>query len=231
MKANGVKHTRCSPYHPSSNGAVERLVRTFKEAMKAGEKDGLTPQHRLENFLLSYRTTPHSTTNVTPSSLFLGRNIRTRLDMVRPDVAQKVFGKQAKKVFGKQAMQKQYHDRHVRQREFAIGQDVMVRNFRPGPNYLAGTITERVGPLTYTVNVNGMLLKRHVDHIKILENRNVTTEFSSDESHGSEYANLTPNPQSTETPPSDHDDQATDSETARYPHRNRHPPNRLDPQF
>ena len=26
MKANGVKHTRCSPYHPSSNGAGERLV-------------------------------------------------------------------------------------------------------------------------------------------------------------------------------------------------------------
>ena len=94
--------------------------------MKAGEKDGVTPQHRLENLLLLCRTTPHSTTNVTPSSLFLGLNIRTRLDMVRPDVSQKVFDKQA--------MQKQYHDRHVRQREIAIGQDVMVRNFRPGPN-------------------------------------------------------------------------------------------------
>ena len=107
----------------------------------------------------------------------------------------------------------------------------MVRNFRLEPNYLAGTITERVGPLTYTVKVNRMLLKRHVDHIKTFGNRNVTTEFSSDESSGSEYSNLTRNPQSTETPPPDHDNQATDSETARYPHRNRHPLNRLDPQF
>ena len=33
MKSNGVKHFRCSPYHPASNGAVERFVRTFKQAM------------------------------------------------------------------------------------------------------------------------------------------------------------------------------------------------------
>ena len=36
MKMNGMKHIRCSPYHPSSNGAVERFVQTFKRAMKAG---------------------------------------------------------------------------------------------------------------------------------------------------------------------------------------------------
>ena len=31
MKMNGVKHIKCTPYHPSSNGAVERLVQTFKK--------------------------------------------------------------------------------------------------------------------------------------------------------------------------------------------------------
>lgn len=30
MKQNGVKHIKCSPYHPSSNGQVEHFVRTFK---------------------------------------------------------------------------------------------------------------------------------------------------------------------------------------------------------
>ena len=69
VKTNGIKHMRCSPYHPSSNGAVERFVRTFKQAMKAGEKDGLTPHHRLADFLLSYRTTPHSITGVTKYAL------------------------------------------------------------------------------------------------------------------------------------------------------------------
>ena len=221
VKANGIKHTRCSPYHPSSNGAVERFVRTFKQAMKAGEKDGLTPHHRLANFLLSYRTTPHSTTGVTPCSLFLGRSIRTRFDLVRPDVSRKVGEKQA--------MQKHHHDRHVRQREFVIGQKVMVRNFRLGPTYAVGTITNIVGPLTYTVCVDGLLWKRHVDHIKAL---------ASQTNEGDEFLNLNP-PNSSTEPPSDNQpvnietpgSSASGNTELRYPQRHRQPPNRLDPHF
>ena len=52
LRLNGIKHIRPAPYHPASNGQVERLVRTFKQTMKAGERDGLSAQHRLENFLL-----------------------------------------------------------------------------------------------------------------------------------------------------------------------------------
>ena len=41
LKQNGVKHIRCSPYHPASNGLAERFVRTFKQAMKAGRAESL----------------------------------------------------------------------------------------------------------------------------------------------------------------------------------------------
>ena len=86
LKMNGVKHIRCSPYHPSSNGAVERLVQTFKRAMKVGVSITHLLDKALCSFLLSYRTTPHSTTGETPSELFLGRKVCTRLDMLRPDL-------------------------------------------------------------------------------------------------------------------------------------------------
>ena len=39
MKMNGIKHIRCAPYHPSSNGAMEGFVQTFKRAMKARVTD------------------------------------------------------------------------------------------------------------------------------------------------------------------------------------------------
>ena len=76
MKMNGVKHIKCTPYHPSSNGAVERLVQTFKNFMRVNASNGGTLSQRLASFLFSYRTTPHATTSVAPCELFLGRKIR-----------------------------------------------------------------------------------------------------------------------------------------------------------
>ena len=35
MRRNEIKHIRCAPYQPLSNGVVERFVQTFKLAMKA----------------------------------------------------------------------------------------------------------------------------------------------------------------------------------------------------
>ena len=47
LKGNRIKHIQCTPYHPSSNGLAEQFVRTLKQAMKAGEGDGLPLLHRL----------------------------------------------------------------------------------------------------------------------------------------------------------------------------------------
>ncbi len=48
-----------------------------------------------------------------------------------------------------------------------MGDQVMVRNFRPGPDWIPGTITVVLGPVTYTVNTDdGHQWKRHTDQIK-----------------------------------------------------------------
>ena len=77
VKSNGIRHSLSSPYHPALNGEAERFVRTFKEAMKTFKNNGLTLAHRINNFLLTYRTTPHMTTGISPSELLMGRTLRT----------------------------------------------------------------------------------------------------------------------------------------------------------
>ena len=71
LRKNGVKHIRSAPYHPSSNGAAERFVQTFKRAMKSNQFHKVPFEHRLMNFLLTYCSTPHATTNECPCYLFL----------------------------------------------------------------------------------------------------------------------------------------------------------------
>ena len=40
LRNNGIRHFKSTPYHPSTNGAAERLVQTFKNAIKKGKQDG-----------------------------------------------------------------------------------------------------------------------------------------------------------------------------------------------
>ena len=228
-QTNGVKHLRCSPYHPSSNGLAERFVRTFKQTMAAGKHDGQTLQHRLANFLLSYRTTPHATTGVAPCTLFLGRSIRTRFDLLKPNLESSVAGKQAQ--------QKSQHDKHARQREVSIGEKVMVKNLRPGPTWIPGTVTKQLGPVTFSITTDdGQVWKRHIDHIKALGDQTMQPAPAEPDKGGSEFMDIS-SESTTQQPiaPSsaDAESNATQaaavatSSTSRYPTRNRHPPDRL----
>ena len=73
-----------APYQSASNGLAERLVQTLKCNLKATVKEGKAIHHRLSEFLFEYRVTPHATTNVSPSELFLKRKLRTRFDLIMP---------------------------------------------------------------------------------------------------------------------------------------------------
>ena len=160
LKSNRVKHIRGAPYHPSSNGLAERFVRTFQRALRAAEYTRLTFHQQLMNFLLSYRTTPHTITGATPASLFLNRHVRSHLDLLHPSVPNRVTTNQAKR--------KEQHDQHTHSRNFTVGQRVLVRNFRDGPKWVPGTLIARHGSLSFLVQVGeGIQRRRHMDHMLV----------------------------------------------------------------
>ena len=221
MKQNGIKHVRCVPYHPSSNGAVECFNQTFKQTLRASEKDGKTLSHCLADFLLTYCSMSHATTNRTPSSLFLGREVRTRFLLIHPDVAKHVLGKQADRSV--------QHDKHVMDRKFSISQNVMVRNFRPnGPKWIPGTIVRQTDPLSSVVQVGpGLEWKRHVNHL-----RDATAVNTPDLEHQprvepeSDANDLPTVPVFQDEPQPLVKDPSEDPPPRRYPLRVRNPPDR-----
>ena len=158
LKTNGVMHTRTAPYHPASNGLAERAVQTFKQGIKRIQGGSL--ETRLSRFLFKYRITPHTTTGRSPAELLLGRQPRSRLDLLHPDTGVKVRESQARQSHG--------HDKHTRARAFQIGDRVYVRNFVGVPTWLEGTILDQIGPVSFQVQLtDGRTRKRHVDHMRI----------------------------------------------------------------
>lgn len=139
--------------------ADEVAIRYCKKAMKASQHNSLSFDHRLSNFLFTYRCTQHATTNEPPCQLFMERTVRTRFDLLHPS--------DNRRVNEKQADQKAYHDRKARERSFTIGQRVVVKNQIPGKPWVPGIVEKVQGPLTYLVHLDtGQLWKRHVDHIR-----------------------------------------------------------------
>eukprot|EP00731_Ephydatia_muelleri_P001907 Em0001g1907a len=157
MDYNGIVHIRSAPYHPSTNGLAERAVQTLKDGLRC-IKDG-TIETRLARFLSKYRLTPHSTTGLSPSEMLLGRCPRSRLDLMNPDLTQKVLSNQLQ--------QKCTHDNSKQARSFKVGEEVYVRSFNNINHWIPGSILATTGPLSYKISLaNGVVIKRHVDHVK-----------------------------------------------------------------
>ena len=81
------------PYHLSTNGFGHRHVQTFKRMCRDCPDKG-SLQHKVANVLFRYRNTPHSTTDKTPAQLFLRREPRTHLSLVKPSLQRHVEKKQ-----------------------------------------------------------------------------------------------------------------------------------------
>ena len=105
--------------------------------------------------------------------MLFGRKLKTRLDLLHPDLQSKVKSNIAR--------QKEAHDRNTKLRQMEIGNRVYVRSFKKGPYWVEGEIYKELGPLSYLVKLtNGNILKRHVDHLRLCTTNPPSDEKESD---------------------------------------------------
>ena len=91
--------------------------------------------------------------------MFLDRELRTRFDLLRPDHDAEVARRQLK--------QKEQHDRHSSTRQFSVGDLVMTKNYRTGPDWVPATVITRLRPLSYLLETEDkQLWRRHIDQVR-----------------------------------------------------------------
>lgn len=166
----GIRHVTTTPYHPSSNGLAERFVQSLKTALRKGNPS--TPLNLLlDRFLFRYRTTAHATTHETPAMLLFKRQLRTRLDLLKPSIECRVRHSQ----FVQSAR------RTSVPRPFKQGDHVMARNFRRGKKWLPGIIICNSGPVSYRVRVSpaqgtSFVWRRHQDQLRLHHSSRTTIQ-------------------------------------------------------
>lgn len=154
---NGIKHKTSAPYHPQSNGQAENSVKYIKYKLRGAFRDSVNVSVALSRILFDYRNSIHVTTNETPAKLMFGRNLRTRFDLLRPNLSNTVAQKQEK--------QKSYF-RGNKTRYLYLNQSVLVRDYRSKNKWVEGIVIKQLSDVMYIVKISiGILWKRHIDQI------------------------------------------------------------------
>ena len=86
----------------------------------------------------------------------MGRNLRTKLDILNPNIRKRVGEKQQDQELLSSLT-----------RELPAGQVVVARNYRTGDKWILGIITAHPEPLSYDVSVGpNTVWRRHIDQLK-----------------------------------------------------------------
>lgn len=177
-KTNAIDINHTVPYAAFQNGLVERQNRTLLKTLKISCTMGRNWRDDLQDFLHSYRATPHSTTKFSPSELLFGWNIRDKL----PGNSRKVNNNEAKENDRKSKEKgKVYADskRKAKPLNIDVGDYVVVKNFirknkltttfNPDPHL----VIQREGSRLHLKNTkSGVVYNRHVNHTKRILNAN-----------------------------------------------------------
>ncbi|KAL5258791.1 hypothetical protein ACHWQZ_G009300 [Mnemiopsis leidyi] len=160
LKSCGIKHVTVPTHSPKSNGICERLVQSFKTALKKMSESCKDVSKNLYDFLLTYRNTPHSSTGQTPAVLAFNRTLRSALHQIQPADRLRKQELQSDKL-------QDVIDEHSKTREFHENQQVLVK-MDDKSHWQQAQVVRRYGDNSnnYLIQHENRLVKKHADVIK-----------------------------------------------------------------
>jgi transposase InsO family protein len=215
-KVLNIKKTRTTPYHPQSDGMVERFNKTLLSMLRTLVDENQKDWDELLPFvLMAYRSVEQETTGCSPNYLMFGREVATPLDVMyrMPNLTRSIPPNQwawelkeklesshsLVRQHTEQAMlrQKSLHDQKLYWQSFQLGDEVYVYF----PRYQVGkspkltkfwrgpfAVEAKLSDLTYKVNCGsrGSSQVVHVDRMRLKRRQELAHEKSDDEESSKE---------------------------------------------
>jgi hypothetical protein len=129
----GIRHRKVTPLWPAANAEIERFFRTLGKAVRTAHVEGRNWRREMFVFLLNYRSTPHSTTGVSPAEVLMNRQLRTKVPQYEGlNKPGQVLKEALQKDQTRKAGMKRYADRKFRAKtsDVGVGDWVLLRQRR-----------------------------------------------------------------------------------------------------
>ncbi|KAL3997082.1 hypothetical protein ACER0C_009738 [Sarotherodon galilaeus] len=194
---NFTSRLMTSPYHPQTDGLVERFNQTLKRMLQKFVSDtGKDWDQWLPFLLFAYREVPQASTGFSPFELLYGWDVQGPLDLLRKgwespssapnDKGVVQFVLEMRDWLGRyheeaevnlrdaQRSQKTWYDQQARQREFQPGQKVLLLLPSANSKLLAKwqgpyTVLRRMGPVTYEIHHPEKKKLKQTYHVNLLK--------------------------------------------------------------
>lgn len=177
-ETNNIKLISTTPYWPQQNGEVERQNRSLLKRLAISQEAKRDWKEDLNQYLLMYRSSPHSTTQKPPAEMLFSWNIRDKLPIMNQPINDGKDEVVRETDREKKEKMKAYADarRNSRTSSIKVG-DLVILKRQTSSNKLATTfeptqfrVVEKNGSELLVENVETLTkYRRNVAHAKLIE--------------------------------------------------------------